>query len=186
MSNLYKKVISKLIYQFTEVAHCMCVSVCYLRVVGDRHSDAVLIGDVVGAVIRGARAWAGGAATCRVWSKRAQIKYVQEHTAAWRRTFWSLDSWVSAHPSPAMSSERFLAVVMGLSRRRSSGLLLRSLTFCFSLERSFKLGSEAKRRMERGEPLNMIHSFNHCLSDVLKYTVELFPCLFKIISCTIN
>lgn len=32
----------------------MCV--CYLRVVGDRHSDAVLIGDVVGAVIRGA--WA--------------------------------------------------------------------------------------------------------------------------------
>lgn len=51
--------------------------------------------------------------------------------------------------SPAMSSERFLAVVMGLSRRRSSGLLLRSLTFCFSLERSFRLGSEAERRTER-------------------------------------
>lgn len=49
---------------------------------------------------------------------------------------------------PAMSSERFLAVVMGLSRRRSSGLLLRSLTFCLSLERSFRLGSEATRRME--------------------------------------
>lgn len=49
-------------------------------------------------------------------------------------------------PSPAMSRERFLAVVMGLSRRRSSGLLLRSLTFCFSLERSFRLGSEAEWR----------------------------------------
>lgn len=43
-----------------------------------------------------------------------------------------------------MSSERFLAEVMGLSRRRSSGLLLRSLTFCLSRERSFRLGSEAE------------------------------------------
>lgn len=38
----------------------------YLVAVGDRHGDAVLIGDVVGAVIWGARAGPGGAATCRV------------------------------------------------------------------------------------------------------------------------
>lgn len=54
----------------------------------------------------------------------------------------------SADHPPAMSRERFLAVVMGLSRRRSSGLLLRSLTFCFSLERSFRLGSEAGQKTE--------------------------------------
>lgn len=47
-----------------------------------------------------------------------------------------------------MSRERFLAVVMGLSRRRSSGLLRRSLTFCFSRERSFRLGSEATQRIK--------------------------------------
>lgn len=70
-------------------------------------------------------------------------------------------------PSPAMSSERFLAVVMGLSRRRSSGLLLRSLTFCFSLERSFRLGSEADRRTERDELNVMIHPFIHRLNEVL-------------------
>ncbi len=50
------------------VCLCVCVCECYLRVVGDWHSDAVLIGDVVGAVIRGAWAWAGGAATRRVWN----------------------------------------------------------------------------------------------------------------------
>lgn len=44
---------------------------------------------------------------------------------------------------PATSSERFLAEVMGPSFRRSSGLLRRSVTFCFSRERSFRLGSEA-------------------------------------------
>lgn len=54
----------------------------------------------------------------------------------------------TAGHEPAMSRERFLAVVMGLSRRRSSGLLLRSLTFCFSLERSFRLGSEAEDKSE--------------------------------------
>lgn len=53
-----------------------------------------------------------------------------------------------ARLSPAMSRERFLAVVMGLSRRRSSGLLRRSLTFCFSRERSFRLGSEATQRIK--------------------------------------
>ncbi len=67
--------------------------------------------------------------------------------------------------SPAMSSERFLAVVMGLSRRRSSGLLLRSLTFCFSRERSFKFGSEAERGTERDEANVVIHSFIHSWSE---------------------
>lgn len=59
---------------------------------------------------------------------------------------WTAARLRGPSPSPAMSRERFLAVVMGLSRRRSSGLLLRSLTFCFSRERSFRLGSEAERR----------------------------------------
>lgn len=53
------------IYNSTRHKH-MCV--CYLRVVGHWHSDAVLIGDVVGAVIWRARARAGCAATCRVWN----------------------------------------------------------------------------------------------------------------------
>lgn len=44
---------------------------------------------------------------------------------------------------PAMSSERFLAVLMGPSFRRSSGLLRRSVTFCFSRDLSFRLGSDA-------------------------------------------
>lgn len=38
----------------------------YLGVVGDGHRHAVLTGDVVGTVIRGAWARARGAATCRV------------------------------------------------------------------------------------------------------------------------
>lgn len=72
---------------------------------------------------------------------------------------------------PAMSSERFLAVVIGLSRRRSSGLLLRSLTFCFSLERSFRLGSEAERRMETDVTDWFIHSLtaNLLLSEFNNY-----------------
>lgn len=65
--------------------------------------------------------------------------------------------------SPAMSRERFLAVVMGLSRRRSSGLLLRSLTFCFSLERSFRLGSEAEQDRRNIQVLSFIlhQGFKH-------------------------
>lgn len=46
----------------------------YLSVVGDWHRDAVLTGDVVGAVIRGAGARARGAATCRVLA--TQIKHI--------------------------------------------------------------------------------------------------------------
>lgn len=42
------------------------MGVMYLHVVGDGHSDAVLVGDVVGAVVWGAGAGAGGAAACRV------------------------------------------------------------------------------------------------------------------------
>lgn len=61
---------------------------------------------------------------------------------------------------PAMSSERFLALVMGLSRRRSSGLLLRSLTFCFSRERSFRLGSDAERRLKRDQILFLKSNLN--------------------------
>lgn len=44
---------------------------------------------------------------------------------------------------PATSRERFLAVGMGPSFLRSRGLLRRSVTFCFSRERSFRLGSDA-------------------------------------------
>lgn len=46
----------------------------YLDVVGDWHRDAIFTWDIVGAVIRGAWARAGGAATCRVWA--TQIKHV--------------------------------------------------------------------------------------------------------------
>lgn len=48
------------------------MSQIYLSVVGDWHGDAVLTGDVVGAVIRGAWARARSAATCRVCA--TQIK----------------------------------------------------------------------------------------------------------------
>ncbi|TNN52900.1 hypothetical protein EYF80_036913 [Liparis tanakae] len=51
--------------------------------------------------------------------------------------------------SPATSRDRFLAVVMAPSFLRRSGLLRRSVTFCFSRERSFRLGSEAVET-ERG------------------------------------
>lgn len=65
--------------------------------------------------------------------------------------------------SPAMSRERFLAVVMGLSLRRSSGLLLRSLTFCFSRERSFRLGSEAAARRNEEHQLEKVFTLNNLL-----------------------
>lgn len=43
-----------------------------------------------------------------------------------------------------ISTALFLKVLMTVpSLRRRRGLLLRSATFCFSLERTFKLGSEA-------------------------------------------
>lgn len=58
----------------------------YLDVVGDWHGDAVLTGDVVGAVIRGAWARARGAATCRVWA--AQIK----ESSKWLRLRWKGNS----------------------------------------------------------------------------------------------
>lgn len=45
---------------------------------------------------------------------------------------------------PVTSSGRFFrAVTTGPSFLRSRGLLRRSATFCFSLDRNFKLGSEA-------------------------------------------
>lgn len=65
------------------------------------------------------------------------------HTGAWSRRRRSGETAAGQRPPPAMSSERFLAVAMGLSRRRSRGLLRRSLTFCFRRERSFRFGSEA-------------------------------------------
>ena len=47
-------------------------------------------------------------------------------------------------PAPVISTALFLKVLMTVpSLRRRRGLLLRSATFCFSLERTFKLGSEA-------------------------------------------
>lgn len=50
---------------------------------------------------------------------------------------------------PVTSSGRFLsAVTTGPSFLRRSGLLLLSATFCFSLERSFRLGSEAAQENE--------------------------------------
>lgn len=60
----------------------------YLAVVGDWHRDAILTGDIVGAVIRGAWARAGGAATCRVWA--TQIKHVlkQYKESVKNRTVW--------------------------------------------------------------------------------------------------
>lgn len=134
-----------------------CMRVCYLRVVGDWHSDAVLIRDVVGAVIWRAWARAGCAATCRVWNARRHTNQTHKKPAAvWNKTL----SVPFACLLPAMSSERFLAVVMGLSRRRSSGLLLRSLTFCFSRERSFRLGSDAERRLKRDQILFLKSNLN--------------------------
>lgn len=61
----------------------------YLAVVGDWHRDAILIGDIVGAVIRGAWARAGGAATCRVWA--TQIKHVLKEykDSVKNRTVWT-------------------------------------------------------------------------------------------------
>lgn len=60
----------------------------YLAVVGDWHRDAILTGDIVGAVIRGAWARAGGAATCRVWA--TQIKHVLKEykDSVKNRTVW--------------------------------------------------------------------------------------------------
>lgn len=50
---------------------------------------------------------------------------------------------------PVTSSGRFLsAVTTGPSFLRRRGLLLLSATFCFSLERSFRLGSEAGQDKE--------------------------------------
>lgn len=50
---------------------------------------------------------------------------------------------------PVTSRGRFLsAVTTGPSFLRRRGLLLLSATFCFSLERSFRLGSEAAQDKE--------------------------------------
>lgn len=50
---------------------------------------------------------------------------------------------------PVTSSGRFLsAVTTGPSFLRRRGLLLLSATFCFSLDRSFRLGSEAAQENE--------------------------------------
>lgn len=52
-----------------------------------------------------------------------------------------------------ISTALFLKVLMTVpSLRRRSGLLLRSATFCFSLERTFKLGSEAGEKGAGAQP----------------------------------
>lgn len=51
-------------------------------------------------------------------------------------------------PVPVISTALFLKVLITVpSFRRRRGLLLLSATFCFSLERTFKLGSEAEERV---------------------------------------
>lgn len=51
-------------------------------------------------------------------------------------------------PVPVISTALFLKVLITVpSFRRRRGLLLLSATFCFSLERTFKLGSEAGERV---------------------------------------
>lgn len=55
-------------------------------------------------------------------------------------------------PVPVISTALFLKVLMTVpSLRRKRGLLLRSATFCFSLERTFKLGSEAGEKGARAQ-----------------------------------
>lgn len=55
-------------------------------------------------------------------------------------------------PAPVISTALFLKVLMTVpSFRRRRGLLLRSATFCFSLERTFKLGSEAGEKVARAQ-----------------------------------
>lgn len=55
-------------------------------------------------------------------------------------------------PAPVISTALFLKVLMTVpSFRRRRGLLLRSATFCFSLERTFRLGSEAGEKAARAQ-----------------------------------
>lgn len=55
-------------------------------------------------------------------------------------------------PAPVISTALFLKVLMTVpSFRRRRGLLLRSATFCFSLERTFKFGSEAGEKVARAQ-----------------------------------
>lgn len=67
--------------------------------------------------------------------------------------------WPGFHDSrdvPVTSNGRFFrAVTTGPSFLRSSGLLRLSATFCFSLDRNFKLGSEAA---QKGDVVIVRHS----------------------------
>lgn len=66
-------------------------------------------------------------------------------------------------PAPVISTALFLKVLMTVpSLRRRSGLLLRSATFCFSLERTFKLGSEAGEKGAGAQPHSSKQTYTCC------------------------
>lgn len=103
---------------------------------------------------------------------------------------WNASNWVTICDStlkqqwqeslPATSRGRFLTVARGPSFLRSRGLLRRSVTFCFSRERSFRLGSEAEK--------TNVHTFQSSLNDLV--SLQLSPqkisyCNVKTLKCYI-
>lgn len=115
------------------------------------------------------------------------LEYIQ-----WRKNFlhWNASNWVTICDStlkqqwqeslPATSRGRFLTVARGPSFLRSRGLLRRSVTFCFSRERSFRLGSEAEK--------TNVHTFQSSLNDLV--SLQLSPqrisyCNVKTLKCYI-
>lgn len=108
------------------------------------HTDAVLAQVCVRAVVWGTGSWSRSAATCRIYRPAEEEK--DRGVCLCENTQVSVSASMSASlTSPVVSRERFLSVLMGLSLRRSNGLLLRSDTFCFSRERSFRFGSDAAK-----------------------------------------
>ena len=113
--------------------------------VGNRARKAILRDGAVGTVGRaGARAWCAvthgghyGRGGCHLGRSEQP-----PHSPALRTG--TRDEPLPPGPAPVISTALFLKVLMTVpSLRRKRGLLLRSATFCFSLERTFKLGSEA-------------------------------------------
>lgn len=133
--------------------------------VGDRASKAILSNGAVGAVGRaGAGAWCAvthgrhyGRTGCHLGLLRATPPRSQD---------LRIDTEgepLPPGPAPVISTALFLKVLMTVpSLRRRRGLLLRSATFCFSLERTFKLGSEAREKVARAQ--TRLHGWAHTCS----------------------
>lgn len=143
--------------------------VCYLRVVGDWHSDAVLIRDVVGAVIWRAWARAGCAATCRVWNARRHTNQTHKKPAAvWNKTLRACRLLASYLPCRASVSWRWWWDCLGDAAADCSYARLPSASAGSAASGLAQTLKKIEKRPNSFFEIQFEHCYSKCINTLMK------------------